>query len=345
ERETKYFGSPEFDRLEGEEKSMPLSPADVHNVAFSKPPIGKRGYNEDEVDQFLDLVEDALAQLQDENYELQKQIEDGSGSTKAAAAAPAVDEASVRKSVESELRAEYEKKLADAKSEVNKAKEEASKAKAEANKAKTAKPAAAPVPADNTAEVKAAQDETAKVRQELEAAKKDLEAAKKENSELKSSKASSSAAPAAAATTGATAGAAAGTTGAATPETHMQAARILGLAQDMADRWPDEARPESGCRLCEAREAAERQLAAAASRSSTQLSEADTRSKTMISDAEAKAKQSESEANPRAEAQIRQAEDKAAALEAEATKKHNEVMTTIKTQQTALENRIAELST
>ena len=37
---------------------MPLTPADVHNVAFSKPPIGKRGYNEDEVDQFLDLVED-----------------------------------------------------------------------------------------------------------------------------------------------------------------------------------------------------------------------------------------------------------------------------------------------
>ncbi|HEX2290127.1 MAG TPA: DivIVA domain-containing protein, partial [Pseudonocardiaceae bacterium] len=27
---------------------MPLTPADVHNVAFSKPPIGKRGYNEDE---------------------------------------------------------------------------------------------------------------------------------------------------------------------------------------------------------------------------------------------------------------------------------------------------------
>ena len=36
---------------------MPLTPADVHNVAFSKPPIGKRGYNEDEVDQFLDFVE------------------------------------------------------------------------------------------------------------------------------------------------------------------------------------------------------------------------------------------------------------------------------------------------
>ena len=55
---------------------MPLSPADVHNVAFSKPPIGKRGYNEDEVDQFLDLVEDALAQLQDENEDLQAQVSD-----------------------------------------------------------------------------------------------------------------------------------------------------------------------------------------------------------------------------------------------------------------------------
>jgi DivIVA domain-containing protein len=29
-------------------------------VAFSKPPIGKRGYNEDEVDAFLDRVEEQL---------------------------------------------------------------------------------------------------------------------------------------------------------------------------------------------------------------------------------------------------------------------------------------------
>ena len=50
--------------------SMQLTPADVHNVAFSKPPIGKRGYNEDEVDQFLDLVEDTLSELLDENSEL-----------------------------------------------------------------------------------------------------------------------------------------------------------------------------------------------------------------------------------------------------------------------------------
>lgn len=45
---------------------MPLTPADVHNVAFSKPPIGKRGYNEDEVDAFLDLVENELTRLVEE---------------------------------------------------------------------------------------------------------------------------------------------------------------------------------------------------------------------------------------------------------------------------------------
>jgi DivIVA domain-containing protein len=53
---------------------MPLTPADVHNVAFSKPPIGKRGYNEDEVDAFLDLVETELARLLDENADLRQRV-------------------------------------------------------------------------------------------------------------------------------------------------------------------------------------------------------------------------------------------------------------------------------
>ena len=49
---------------------MPLTPADVHNVAFKKPPIGKRGYDEEEVDAFLDEVERELARLIEENNEL-----------------------------------------------------------------------------------------------------------------------------------------------------------------------------------------------------------------------------------------------------------------------------------
>ncbi len=44
-----------------QQKASPqLTPEQVRNVAFSKPPLGKRGYNEDEVDAFLDLVETAL---------------------------------------------------------------------------------------------------------------------------------------------------------------------------------------------------------------------------------------------------------------------------------------------
>ena len=55
---------------------MRLTPADVHNVAFSKPPIGKRGYNEDEVDQFLDFVEAELARLIEENTDLKQRVEE-----------------------------------------------------------------------------------------------------------------------------------------------------------------------------------------------------------------------------------------------------------------------------
>ena len=56
---------------------MPLTPADVHNVAFKKPPIGKRGYDEEEVDAFLDEVERELARLIEENAELRAQVERG----------------------------------------------------------------------------------------------------------------------------------------------------------------------------------------------------------------------------------------------------------------------------
>ncbi|MEU6861343.1 DivIVA domain-containing protein [Glycomyces sp. NPDC046736] len=54
---------------------MPLTPADVHNVTFKKPMLGKRGYDEDEVDGFLDEVERELARLSDENGELRAQLE------------------------------------------------------------------------------------------------------------------------------------------------------------------------------------------------------------------------------------------------------------------------------
>ncbi|MEV0898286.1 DivIVA domain-containing protein [Actinoplanes sp. NPDC049802] len=58
---------------------MPLTPADIHNVAFKKPPIGKRGYDEEEVDAFLDEVEGELTRLLEENGALKDQLSRGGG--------------------------------------------------------------------------------------------------------------------------------------------------------------------------------------------------------------------------------------------------------------------------
>ena len=62
-----------------------LTPADIHNMAFKKPPMGKRGYDEEDVDAFLDEVEQELIRLLEENAALQDRIQHG-GPTAAAAA-------------------------------------------------------------------------------------------------------------------------------------------------------------------------------------------------------------------------------------------------------------------
>lgn len=79
---------------------MPLTPADVHNVAFKKPSIGKRGYDEDEVDAFLDVVEAELSRLIEENAELSGRLAAGGASaakvdTAKTVAAPAAEAAPV----------------------------------------------------------------------------------------------------------------------------------------------------------------------------------------------------------------------------------------------------------
>ncbi|WP_328471924.1 DivIVA domain-containing protein [Actinoplanes sp. NBC_00393] len=56
---------------------MPLTPADIHNVAFKKPPMGKRGYGEEEVDAFLDEVEQEMIRLLEANAALKDQMRRG----------------------------------------------------------------------------------------------------------------------------------------------------------------------------------------------------------------------------------------------------------------------------
>src|ERR1700761_7719881 len=68
---------------------MPLTPAEVHNVAFKKPPIGKRGYDEEEVDAFLDIVEVELSRLIEENNDLRARMGSGQPAPAASTAAPA----------------------------------------------------------------------------------------------------------------------------------------------------------------------------------------------------------------------------------------------------------------
>lgn len=65
---------------------MPLTPADIHNMAFKKPPIGKRGYDEEDVDAFLDEVEQELIRLLEENQALQEQMMRGGGAPSGPAA-------------------------------------------------------------------------------------------------------------------------------------------------------------------------------------------------------------------------------------------------------------------
>jgi DivIVA domain-containing protein len=215
---------------------MPLTPADVHNVAFSKPPIGKRGYNEDEVDAFLDLVEGELARLIEENNDLRQQVE------------------------------QLDQQLETARADLDDA-----RAKASSSPMTTRMPVEeprrlAPVPPPSVMEQ---------------------------------------------------------TSPGGGGDHHVQAAKVLGLAQEMADRLTGEAKAEADGMLSEARAKAD-----------TMVNEARTRAETMLNDA-----------RTRSETLERQAREKATALDRDAQRKHAEVMGNITQEKNTLEKQIDKLQT
>lgn len=67
---------------------MSLTPTDIRNVTFNKPPIGKRGYHEEEVDAFLEHVRVELSRLIDQNNDLRHQLEQRDRQLRAAQAEP-----------------------------------------------------------------------------------------------------------------------------------------------------------------------------------------------------------------------------------------------------------------
>ncbi|MDA3624446.1 DivIVA domain-containing protein [Saccharopolyspora oryzae] len=224
---------------------MGLTPADVHNVAFSKPPIGKRGYNEDEVDAFLDLVEAELARLVEENNDLRGQVE------------------------------QLESQLQTAQVDLDDARSQAASASS-TPAAPTEEPRRlTPVPAPSAAEQTSPGGDH-----------------------------------------------------------HVQAAKVLGLAQEMADRLTGEAKAEADGMLAEARTKSEQLLSEARSKSDSMVNESRTRAETMLNDA-----------RTRAETLERQAREKAANLERDAQRKHAEVMGNITSEKNALEKKIETLRT
>lgn len=222
---------------------MPLTPADVHNVAFSKPPIGKRGYNEDEVDAFLDLVENELQRLIEENADLRQRV------------------------------SELDQEVASARS--------SGAQPTQTIPSYTPEPEPAPVPAP--APVYDAPPQQAAAPSE---------------------------------------------------DSHIRAAKVLGLAQDTADRLTNDAKQQSEKLLADARAQADAMVSEARQTAETTLSEAKQRSEAMLADAES-----------RSSAQLRQAQEKADALQADAERKHSEIMGTINQQRTVLEGRLEQLRT
>jgi DivIVA domain-containing protein len=212
---------------------MPLCPADVHNVAFSSPPIGKRGYHAVEVDAFLDLVEAELARLTQENADLRSRVE-------------------------------------------------------QLDRQRSA------VPAD-----------TERNRRLLEPP---------------------------------------GPVASVPPlmRTHTspgsdhrdQAAKVLGLAQQIADQLTCEAKTEAEGMLRTARTTSEQLLSEARAKADGLINEARNRAETMLKDARTKAETLE-----------RQSQEKAASLERDAERKHTEIIGSISQEKNILEKKIEELRT
>ena len=214
---------------------MPLMPADVANVAFSTPPIGKRGYHEGEVDAFLDLVQAELARLIQDNTDLRNQVAQRDAQRRAV---PVVGTGGHLRPVG------------------------------------TPGSAIVPIRPPVTAQTSPAGDH------------------------------------------------------------NVHAAKVLGLAQEMADRVTSDAKTQADTMLNNARATSERLLAEARAKAEGMVTEARTRAETMLNDARSKA-----------ETLDRQSRDKAASLERDAARKHTEILGSINQEKTILEKKINELRT
>ncbi|MGH3823565.1 MAG: DivIVA-like cell division protein Wag31 [Pseudonocardiaceae bacterium] len=210
---------------------MPLTPGDIRNIAFSKPPIGKRGYNEDEVDAFLDLVQAELARLINENNDLHNRVD--------------------------QLNKRLRATSADTGGGLH-----------------PLVPPRSAVPLQSGKQTSPAGDQ------------------------------------------------------------HAQTAKVLGMAQEIADRLTRDAKTDADRILSQARNTTVQLLSEAQAKVDGMINEASSRAQTMLRDA-----------RTRAETLDRESQEKATALEREAARKHTEILGAINQEKNALEKKIVELST
>ena len=115
---------------------------------------------------------------------------------------------------------------------------------------------------------------------------------------------------------------------------HVHAAKVLGLAQEMADRMTSEAKTEADAMLSQARATSEQLLSQATAKAENMVTEARIQAETLLNDARS-----------RAETRDRESREKAAALERDAARKHTEILGVLSQEKNTLEKKIDELRT
>jgi DivIVA domain-containing protein len=262
---------------------MPLTPAEVHNVAFKKPPIGKRGYDEEEVDAFLDIVEVELSRLIEENNDLRAR---GGGGDAAAPPAPSVD---VTKD---------DGRLEAATAELNATREENQRMQSHIGELERALSQGKNGAQQQVVQL---QQQLAQTEQQLAESRQQLEGAQRAVAEAQ---AAQQAAPAAAPQTGAP-----------NMEHHAQAVQVLALAQQTADQHLAQSKAEAERLLSEAQTNSETTIGSAQQHAKQHVDDAESRARQLDEESSSRAARTVQDAEQRAATITAQFEQRKAALE------------------------------
>ena len=260
---------------------MPLTPAEVHNVAFKKPPIGKRGYDEEEVDAFLDIVEVELSRLIEENNDLRSRVAAGGG---AVAAAPAVsDETAAELQAAREDNQRLQAHIAELERTMSQSSDGAQQQLVQLQQ-----------------QLAQTEQNLAENRRQLEQAVAAAEQARNEAEQARQEAAQRGTAEPSAPSS---------------PDSHAKAVQVLALAQQTADQHLAQSKAEAERLLAEAKATADATLAEAQQKAMRNIGDSEARARQLDQETSDRAKQTISDAEQRAATITAQFEQRKAALE------------------------------